>query len=75
MMNHGKLLSRMKTRALYITMVTLTNNIHGDHLITALFSLSPIYVTTYKSGAQNSNSRSQLTIVDKGALIRKGPLV
>ena len=46
-----------------------------DHLITALFSLSPVYVTTYKSGAQNSNSLSQLMMVDRGALIRNGPLV
>lgn len=37
-------------------------------------SLSPMYVTTYRSGAQNSNSLSQLMIVDRGALTRNGPL-
>lgn len=43
------------------------------HLMVALQTLSPAYVTTYISGAQNSNSLSQLIIVDKGALIKNGP--
>lgn len=44
------------------------------YLIIALFSLCPTQVTTYKSGAQNSNSLSQLGTVDSGALMRKGPV-
>ena len=41
--------------------------------MTALLSLGPPYVTTYMSGAQNSNSRSQFTKVDRGADIKNGP--
>ena len=44
------------------------------YLMTARLSLSPTYVMTYKSGAQNSNSLSQLMMVDSGALTRNGPL-
>jgi hypothetical protein len=40
--------------------------------MTMRFSLPPQYVTTYMSGAQNSNSRSQLGTVDSGALMRNG---
>ena len=53
------------------------DNIHSTaaltHRMTARLSLSPTYVTTYMSGAQNSNSRSQLMMVDSGALMRNGP--
>lgn len=42
--------------------------------MTARLSLSPTYVTTYISGAHISNSLSQLMIVERGALTRKGPL-
>lgn len=44
------------------------------YLMTARQSLSPVYVTTYRFGAQNSNSLSQLMMVDSGAPTKKGPL-
>ena len=44
-----------------------------QYLITPRHSLSPPYVTTYKFGAQNANSLSQLMRVDNGAEMRKGP--
>ena len=55
--------------------IVLTDKMNNKlmYLITCLFSRCPEYVTTYISGAQNSNSRSQFTIVDNGTQIKKGP--
>ena len=42
------------------------------YLMTIRLSFNPTYVKTYSSGAQNSNSLSQLGTVVNGALMRKG---
>lgn len=39
-----------------------------------LLSRAPTYVTTYISGAQKANSRSQLATVDSGAVTMNGPM-
>lgn len=54
--------------------IALSSKENSFSLMTARLSLSPTYVTTYISGAHISNSLSQLIIVERGALTRKGPL-
>lgn len=54
--------------------MALSSKENSFSLMTARLSLSPTYVTTYISGAHISNSLSQLMIVERGALTRKGPL-
>lgn len=54
--------------------IALSSKENSFSLMTARLSLSPTYVTTYISGAHISNSLSQLMIVERGALTRKGPL-
>lgn len=48
----------------------LSSKVNSFSLMIARLSLSPVYVTTWKSGAHSSNSLSQLMMVESGALTR-----